>query len=568
MLRFLILFGALFLGCGLLRATNYYTTGGGNGNYNNNPSWTPSAPPTTVPVGDTLFIDHTITLSSNTTINGVVIISSTGTLNGNKVTTIGTDGYFSNAGNVDLDKAIYNDGTFINTGVLYNQKHFYNLSNGHLNNSNSFTINVDIDNSGAVENTGDMIANKKYLNNSNSSTTNSGSISAGNDFSNSAIVTNSGSISTDEEFLNNTDATLQNYGTIITVKDFDNDGTIVNTSSITVGANFNNRNIYQATGNLTVTVDINNTSSIQSTGDITVSTGDFFNDGTLQNSGNIGVTGNFESTVSVQNSGFINADAIFDSGNTCNSGNMQVTQGNLYNCPSCTISCGGSITVCTVSLGSTSNISNQNFCCQDNSDTQFATSPGFNIDSATVFVCGAPLPIELLSFIGWPTEEGNNHIQWVTATEMDNDYFLLEKSLDGITWTLVEKVQGAGFSTNTLYYNAMDKNASFGKSYYRLLQVDFNGETHPYGPISVDQKYSKNNLICYPNPANNQLFVLFNTQLEISEIQLKNAEGKEVISNYRLTTLSDQKITIDLSQLASGIYFLYYRGEVHRIIKI
>ena len=87
-----------------------------------------------------------------------------------------------------------------------------------------------------------------------------------------------------------------------------------------------------------------------------------------------------------------------------------------------------------------------------------------------------PLPIELLAFSG--RREGEQvRLEWVTASEQDNDYFTLERSADGADFTPIATVDGAGTSFETLYYTEPDRAPLAGWNYYRLWQTDFDGTT-------------------------------------------------------------------------------------------
>jgi hypothetical protein len=85
-----------------------------------------------------------------------------------------------------------------------------------------------------------------------------------------------------------------------------------------------------------------------------------------------------------------------------------------------------------------------------------------------------PLPIELILFNG--SSEGNyNHITWSTASESNNDYFTVEKTIDGKSFTVVGIVGGAGNSTVRNDYTLDDNNISQVINYYRLKQTDYDG---------------------------------------------------------------------------------------------
>jgi hypothetical protein len=95
-----------------------------------------------------------------------------------------------------------------------------------------------------------------------------------------------------------------------------------------------------------------------------------------------------------------------------------------------------------------------------------------------------PLPIELLSFTARPDNEAVR-LDWVTASEINNDFFTIERSRDGIHFEPVEYIQSlapGGHSTQNLYYHTWDHNPLDGRSYYRLKQTDFDS-SYEYSPM-------------------------------------------------------------------------------------
>ena len=100
------------------------------------------------------------------------------------------------------------------------------------------------------------------------------------------------------------------------------------------------------------------------------------------------------------------------------------------------------------------------------------------------------LPIELYTFEG-ECIQNKNLITWSTASEHNNDYFIIERSADGENWSIINKTTGMGNSTMLTKYSCVDN--TFGKriNYYRLTQVDFDGANKTYGPISIDNRSNK-----------------------------------------------------------------------------
>ena len=97
-----------------------------------------------------------------------------------------------------------------------------------------------------------------------------------------------------------------------------------------------------------------------------------------------------------------------------------------------------------------------------------------------------PYPIELETFQSVCNNSYEVELKWETATEMNNDYFTIEKSRDGINYFSIGKLPGAGNSSVSQHYSYVDRDPIAGVSYYRIKQTDFNGETQTFSPIAVD----------------------------------------------------------------------------------
>lgn len=122
-----------------------------------------------------------------------------------------------------------------------------------------------------------------------------------------------------------------------------------------------------------------------------------------------------------------------------------------------------------------------------------------------------PLPIELVSFNGI-NYKIYNHLSWVTATELNNEYFNLERSKDGINWIDVGRINGSGTVSTPSYYEYSDHNYyKESINYYRLKQVDFDGNF----------KYS-------------QIISVISPEIKIKKLlKIVSIDGKEVDESYR-----------------------------------
>lgn len=119
-------------------------------------------------------------------------------------------------------------------------------------------------------------------------------------------------------------------------------------------------------------------------------------------------------------------------------------------------------------------------------DNFTANATPFNIDFT--LTCGlncTPLPIELVDFNVYQKQTGNL-LKWSTMSERDNDYFVIQKSYDGENWFEVTTVDGAGNTTTKQNYSFLDTKIKPTVCYYKLSQVDYNGERKEHSIITID----------------------------------------------------------------------------------
>jgi hypothetical protein len=168
-----------------------------------------------------------------------------------------------------------------------------------------------------------------------------------------------------------------------------------------------------------------------------------------------------------------------------------------------------------------------------------------------------PLPIELTEFKGLCKSETRELI-WKTATELNNDYFTLESSKNGIDWNLVAKIPGAGNSNMEKSYSYNDM-TSESVLYYRLTQTDFNGQFKTFDPIVVNCNDVKDKSISiFPNPFQSLISVnLLNISDENITVNIYDMFGKLIEkSTYRISNGFNNMITLDMGDLPAGVYYL------------
>lgn len=163
------------------------------------------------------------------------------------------------------------------------------------------------------------------------------------------------------------------------------------------------------------------------------------------------------------------------------------------------------------------------------------------------------LPIELLDLRA--QQDGTTVlIDWITATETDNDHFVVQRSTDGLAFEDIERVPGAGTSTQTLFYSARDEQPKEGASYYRLAQVDLDG-TIDYSPIvTVDVEFD-GGLVVAPNPSVTGAFTVYDISLESGQVAVFSSDMRLV----RTHVGAGRDPVIHLEDLPDGTYVLMVR---------
>ncbi|MEI6348003.1 MAG: glycine-rich domain-containing protein [Bacteroidota bacterium] len=172
------------------------------------------------------------------------------------------------------------------------------------------------------------------------------------------------------------------------------------------------------------------------------------------------------------------------------------------------------------------------------------------------------LPIELMTFK--PECLGKNaFIRWITASEINNNFFVLERSENGVDYQSIAQIQGAGNSSEILEYSYLDTQKPEGLVYYRLKQVDFNGVIHTYNPVPLSCKNESMALRVVPNPFKEKISIIGSLPNE-TQIELFNGKGGRVYSESKNIVNSTE---LDLNFLAPGIYLLRLtelNGVVHQ----
>lgn len=159
------------------------------------------------------------------------------------------------------------------------------------------------------------------------------------------------------------------------------------------------------------------------------------------------------------------------------------------------------------------------------------------------------LPIELSKFTA-TCENNKNVLEWITSTEINNDFFTVEQSSDGIAYSEAAIVQGAGNSNVNNYYKTELK-SSEENTYFRLKQTDYDGQFSYSEPIYLQCNENNHVTDIYPNPATNEIFVKYNLKDNVTGY-IVNVLGEQVKSFNNSSDSDIMKISI--VDLPIGMY--------------
>ena len=174
-----------------------------------------------------------------------------------------------------------------------------------------------------------------------------------------------------------------------------------------------------------------------------------------------------------------------------------------------------------------------------------------------------PLPIELIRFAG-NCADGQVEVTWTTASETNNDFFTVQRSIDGVTFEDVVIVDGAGNSSSIINYSAVDYNPYGGTSYYRLKQTDFDGASKYSDVVAVScgNAATDFNLVNAYDQGNGTMAVVFNAgDNELYTVTLYDIIGKQITETTGKAYSGKNQINIAVGDLARGIYMVNLKNE-------
>lgn len=172
------------------------------------------------------------------------------------------------------------------------------------------------------------------------------------------------------------------------------------------------------------------------------------------------------------------------------------------------------------------------------------------------------LPVELSYFNG-RMENTSVLLAWQTLTEQNNEKFIIQRSNDGESFEMIGEVGGSGDSSSPLDYNFIDKSPSNGINYYRLAQIDFDGQSSTSSVIAIDAYGSSSEWVLYPNPSSDYVNIRIDDSKILEEgfrLSLFDIAGKA----YSVDSfVFGNQIKIPVSQLPVGRYTIKMEVSGH-----
>jgi hypothetical protein len=178
----------------------------------------------------------------------------------------------------------------------------------------------------------------------------------------------------------------------------------------------------------------------------------------------------------------------------------------------------------------------------------------------------SPLPITLLSY-DVELRYDNVYIDWTTLSELNNDYYSVERSANAKDFDRIAIVKGAGTTTETNIYQYIDITPLTGISYYRIKQIDFDG-TFTYTEIkSVNNSVHLlgQDVLIYPNPLRNQMLNIrvISVQDEDITIEIFDSKGKLVKQFGFNSKIGYNEIVFNMDRVSTGIYSVIIKSEIN-----
>lgn len=198
-------------------------------------------------------------------------------------------------------------------------------------------------------------------------------------------------------------------------------------------------------------------------------------------------------------------------------------------------------------------------------DVDFTSGQYYTLGS----IEAAALPITLVSFKASIDDANHVKLDWVTASEVNNAFYSIERSTDGLNFETIGRIDGAGNSDALLYYTYIDTNPVNGLSFYRLKQTDFTGESD-YSEIRSVRVTSQfeSSYSAYPNPIRHGETLRIAYAIEedqILRLTVLNTKGQVILRKEEEALVREDYIEISTSEFEKGLCLIRVLDENNRV---
>lgn len=209
----------------------------------------------------------------------------------------------------------------------------------------------------------------------------------------------------------------------------------------------------------------------------------------------------------------------------------------------------------TIPSSSTDNIIVVQFTSYNNS-----TTLGVIVDDVTLTVASS-LPVQLISFTG-ELSNGQSTLNWKTASELNNKYFIVERSVNGTRYDSIGLVRAAVTNNSTKSYTFTDMKINAGTNFYRLRQVDIDGSISYSKVVTVKLQQANTGVKIFPTVTNTNV----NFQISASEagavsVIVYDLTGKVRICINKSVSAGANQQSIEVNSLHEGIYYLHIQNN-------
>ena len=178
----------------------------------------------------------------------------------------------------------------------------------------------------------------------------------------------------------------------------------------------------------------------------------------------------------------------------------------------------------------------------------------------------SPLPVEFIDVTATPEDNRSVYVEWATGSEMNNSHFEIERKTKQHDWMMIGSVQGAGNSSQKIEYSFFDHNATQGINYYRIRQIDFDGD-YDYSPIAAVNLESTE-IIIQPEAETGHFLITIGGIEAPNEpnhypLKIFSSQGNLV---HAISHNSTSTFAIDLSRVPKGVYVVQWGKRSKRFM--